>query len=122
MEAEHDGCGPSSHDGSEQAPDSTLGITDSRFTVGQLAMTRGVAHEVSNETVLDVLRRHARGDWGDLDEEDKQANEHAVKNDEGRILSAYWVPSMLTADGQVRLYVITESDRSVTTVLLIDEY
>ena len=63
----------------------------------------------------EFLERHARGDWGDLSEEDKQENELAVEQG-FRILSAYH-----TSKG-CKLWVITESDRSVTTILLPDEY
>jgi hypothetical protein len=61
------------------------------------------------------IRRHATGDWGDLDEDDKAENELSVG--EGfRILSAY------TMERGVKLWVISESDRSVTTILLPSEY
>jgi hypothetical protein len=68
-------------------------------------------HEI---TYFDLLRRHVRGDWGDLDLADKAANETALKHG-GRILSAYD-----TQGG--RLWIITEADRSVTTILLPEEY
>lgn len=64
---------------------------------------------------IELLLRHVNGDWGDLDDEDKKENELSVK--EGfRILSAYEL-----ATG-VKLWVITEWDRSVTTILLPEEY
>ena len=122
MDAEHDGSSPNNESPNSQQRESELGLINSRFVLGQLAMTKGVANEVSSETVLSVLQRHARGDWGDLDDEDKKENENAVRTGEGRILSAYWVQSAVANDGEVRVYVITESDRSVTTVLLTDEY
>jgi len=93
----------------------------SMFQLGHLVMTQGVAHEVSPEHVLEVIRRHAVGDWGDLDEHDKKANEDALRSGD-RLLSAYWVPSCQQDEGEVRVYVITEADRSVTTVLLTNEY
>jgi hypothetical protein len=61
-----------------------------------------------------LLRRHARGDWGDLDPEDRAANNRAV-TDGDRILSSY-----PTAAG--KLWIITEWDRSATTMLLPSEY
>ena len=62
------------------------------------------------------LRRHHCGDWGEeLCEDDKQANESALEHDL-RLLSCYRTPK-----GD-RLYVITEHDRSVTTILLPEEY
>jgi hypothetical protein len=65
--------------------------------------------------VVDVLRRHARGDWGDVPEEDNETNLMALATGE-RLFSAYDV------GGGVRLYVITVADRSVTTVLFPEEY
>ena len=60
------------------------------------------------------IERHHNGDWGDLDEEDKQANEDALVHG-GRIFSSY-----LT--NQRKIYVISEADRSMTTVLFATEY
>ena len=61
------------------------------------------------------LDRHARGDWGEVDAEDKQANQDALLHG-SRLLSAY-----RTSAG-VRIWVITEADRSATTILLPEEY
>ena len=70
--------------------------------------------EAKHEPV-DLLIRHVTGDWGELDEEDKKENELSVK--EGfRILSAYELET------DVKVWVITEWDRSVTTILLPSEY
>ena len=63
---------------------------------------------------MPYLFRHLTGDWGDVDEFDKQQNDLAVK-DGSRILSAYQTPAG-------KLWLITESDRSATTFLLPDEY
>jgi hypothetical protein len=63
---------------------------------------------------LPYYRRHVSGDWGDLGDDDKQLNDQALI-DNGRLLSAYVVA------GQ-KLYVITEHDRSVTTMMLAEEY
>ena len=64
--------------------------------------------------VVGLLHRHRSGDWGDLSEYDARTNDHAVASG-GRVLSAYD-----TAGG--RLWIITEADRSATTVLLPSEY
>ena len=86
-----------------------------RFPLGQTVMTRGVAAQVSEGEVYAALRRHQCGDWGQVCQDDWQENEHAVK--EGfRLLSVY-----TSCDG-VKFWIITEWDRSVTTVLLPDEY
>ena len=61
-----------------------------------------------------TLKRHARGDWGDLCPEDRKENELSLK--EGfRLLSVY-------GTGERRFWIITEADRSVTTVLLPEDY
>jgi hypothetical protein len=62
-----------------------------------------------------LLARHSTGDWGDLEEADKQANEAALQAGD-RILSAY----KLT--GGHKLWIITEADRRATTILLPSEY
>jgi len=87
--------------------------------LGQVVMTRGVAHhcETDPENMLRItvcLRKHASGDWGDLCDDDKEENDRAVI-DGDRILSAYKI------NGR-KIWIITEWDRSVTTVLFPDEY
>lgn len=93
------------------------------FPFGRCVQTSGVAYEssISPEFALNVrkcLNRHLSGDWGDLCEDDKKLNDEAVKN-EDRILSAY---NLNTSDGDNKIYIITEWDRSVTTVLFPSEY
>jgi hypothetical protein len=61
------------------------------------------------------MRRHLTGDWGDLDEDDKRANAHALKSG-ARLFSAYH-----TSSG-TKFYIITEADRSSTCFLLPEEY
>ena len=87
------------------------------FPLGQVVGTPGAleALERANQRPLDVLSRHVIGDWGDLEEEDKSENDFSVKRDL-RILSAYNLPT------GVKVWVITEADRSATTILLPDEY
>jgi hypothetical protein len=88
-----------------------------RFNLGCIVATPGAlrAMEKSGDTPDTFLSRHASGDWGELCDEDKSANEVAIQDNE-RIMSVYSL-----ADGE-KIWVITESDRSVTTVLLPDEY
>lgn len=107
--------GPS-NEKSNRLPPRFLGA---RFELGRVAQTRGVANEVPTIEVLIALARHVRGDWGDMDAEDCQANEDALLHG-GRVLSAYWLS--VDAENQVRVYIITEADRSATTVLLPEEY
>ena len=87
------------------------------FSLGQTLATPGAlrALEQAGQSPLEFLRRHQTGDWGELCDEDKRENEFSLKHG-FRILSAY----RTTAD--VRLWVITEADRSATTILLPEEY
>lgn len=88
------------------------------FSLGQVVITRGIADMVADGRVdiLPLLARHAIGDWGDLDMQDKQLNDDALRLD-GRILSSYRVSPEIG-----KVWIITEWDRSYTTVLLPDEY
>ena len=85
-----------------------------RFLLGQVTITANASMRLSTEEVMTALRRHACGDWGDLCPEDTLANDHAI-HDGGRLFSAY-------GQGEGRFWIITEADRSVTTVLLPDDY
>ena len=85
-----------------------------RFPLGKVFATPGAI--ALGVDLAAYLRRHHCGDWGDaLCEDDKQANVDALEHG-ARLLSCYKTPK-----GD-RLYVITESDRSTTTVLLPEEY
>ena len=93
-----------------------------KFELGTIVMTRAINDEVADcdrmaKVVIDALKRHADGDWGDLYESDKRANDDAVLNGD-RILSAY--KTGRTDDEKI--WIITEHDRSVTTVLFPYEY
>jgi hypothetical protein len=87
------------------------------FSLGQIVATPGAlqALEKAGQLASHFLVRHALGDWGDLCDEDKTANDEALADDL-RILSAYRLE-----DG-TKIWVITECDRSATTVLLPQEY
>jgi hypothetical protein len=86
------------------------------FALGQMVATPGAleAMEKLDISPLALLSRHQRGDWGDLDEEDKATNDDALKAGR-RVLSAYRFE-------KATLWVITEADRSATTILLPEEY
>ena len=88
-----------------------------RFPLGQVVATPGAleAIEAAGQTPIEFIARHHVGDWGDLDEEDKQENELSVEQGY-RILSAY------QTNDHIKIWVITEADRSVTTLLLPAEY
>jgi hypothetical protein len=68
----------------------------------------------AGEHPFDYLARHATGDWGDLCEQDREENELSLEHG-WRIVSSYPV-------GEKSIWVITEADRSVTTILLPEEY
>lgn len=89
--------------------------SEPRVALGRTVITSAANAVLPQEAVLLALARHARGDWGEVCEEDAAANEQALEAG-ARLLSAYDAP-----DG-TRFWVITEWDRSVTTVLLPDDY
>ena len=88
-----------------------------KFQMGSLTAAPGAleALQEAGQSPLEFLRRHAAGDWGDVSAEDKALNDQAIL-DGDRLLSAY-----RTTKG-TKLWIITEADRSVTTILLPDEY
>src|SRR5207253_2033193 len=106
-----------------------------RFPLGQVCATPGAlsalseilfsgepdsaktATERANATlpIVPLIQRHASGDWGDVGAEDWAANEDALRRG-GRLFSVYQVGA------EIRLWIITEADRSATTVVLPEEY
>ena len=87
------------------------------FSLGQIVSTPGALGALAraNQQPHDFLNRHAAGDWGELGDEDEAENKYSLEHGV-RILSSY-----KTAAGE-KLWLITESDRSVTTLLLPEEY
>lgn len=87
-----------------------------RFPLGQIVATPGALELLDRAAVnaSDLLQRHQRGDWGNVPPEDVAENEYAIVNGL-RILSSYPL-------GECRIWIITEADRSVTTLLLPEEY
>lgn len=86
-----------------------------KFALGRIVATRNALDRLAREEIEEALARHHRGDWGELDDEDRAANDAALR-DGSRILSAY------TAGKGEKVWVITEADRSATTVLLPEDY
>jgi hypothetical protein len=88
-----------------------------KFSLGQIVATPGALRvlEESGQTPAFFLERHQKGDWGEVDADDKRANDEALVTGE-RLLSAY-----RTLKGQ-KLWIITEADRSSSCVLLPEEY
>ena len=95
-----------------------------RFRLGEVVVTMAAVIELetaAGQSPADFLVRHVNKDWGDVCAEDAKLNDEAVahegdSNRQGRVLSAY-----RTSTGE-RLWIITEWDRSVTTILLPEEY
>lgn len=92
-----------------------------KFKPGKVQLAQGIVDKIArNEkgfseiSLNTILFKHLVGDWGELSELDKQFNEEALKKD-NRLFSAYIL-------GGIKVYVITESDRACTTVLLAEEY
>lgn len=87
------------------------------FELGQVVATPGALDTLHSlgMTGLEQLRRHHRGDWGDLDAEDIETNNTALKNG-SRLFSSYQV------NQEIKIWIITEADRSVTTFLLPEDY
>ncbi|MDQ2843043.1 MAG: type I restriction endonuclease subunit M [Acidobacteriota bacterium] len=96
---------------------------DPLFSLGQIVATRGVLASCTRSLMTESLFRHQRGDWGVVDPEDRQVNDDAVTSG-GRILSAYAIDPARPSKGfgDNTLWIITEHDRSITTLLLPDEY
>jgi hypothetical protein len=88
------------------------------FPLGEVGATPGALDALKTEGIHSsvLLARHETGDWGDLKRDDWKINDDAVKTG-GRLLSAYTLPQT-----QTQVWVITESDRSATTLLLPSEY
>ncbi len=95
--------------------DSPFGITERLFSLGHVVQTIGSrALEDAGVNQMEYLKRHASGDWGDLDPADKNTNDQAVKHGH-MILSSY------NLKGGGKLWIQTEWDRSVTTLMLPNE-
>lgn len=96
-------------------PINILTINATKFPLGQIVMTANAADQLDSQAVNEALIRHASGDWGEVDEHDRKENELSLR--EGyRLLSVYRSASGL------KFWIITEADRSVTTVLMPEDY
>lgn len=90
--------------------------TAARFPLGDVYATPGVIVQVPDAEARAALKRHAAGDWGDeLCQEDRNANDEALR-DGLRLLSSYKTAA------ETKFWIITEADRSATTLLLPEEY
>lgn len=86
-----------------------------RFATGRVVATPGALEALTRDEIIKALGRHAQGDWGDLTAEDRLENEEALPHG-ARLLSAY------RSSAGTKFWIITEADRSATTVLLPEEY
>lgn len=92
-------------------------LFESRFELGRTVVTAGASQ--LRDDIIPCLHKHHCGVWGDLDSDDKAANEHALTADL-RIVSKY---DLVDAEGETHsIYIITEGDRSLTTIMLTCEY
>lgn len=86
-----------------------------RFSTGKLVFTPGVADQIDVVEIAEAFLRHRQGDWGLVCEEDRLENEFSLEHG-FRLMSVY------ESSEKKRFWIITEADRSVTTVLLPEEY
>jgi hypothetical protein len=84
-----------------------------KFRLGRLVTTAHAQEALRNEDILAGIGRHQAGDWGEVDQDDRCANDRALV-ERNRIVSAY-------RSNGVRFWIITEPDRSSTTVLLPED-
>ena len=94
---------------------STPQVPIALFRLGRIVATPNALAQLTQEDILHAIQRHQAGDWGEVDEHDQQANDHAL-TDGGRLFSVY-----CSASG-IKFWVITESDRSATTLLMPEDY
>lgn len=90
-------------------------MTTQQLSLGELLITRGAKAKVHIPDAMEALIRHKNGDYGEISEEDKEANLEALAAGD-RILSAY------TDRNGVKFWIITEADRYATTILLPEDY
>lgn len=96
-----------------------IGFDDAKFTLGQLVATPPALDALAKaeQSIAQFVERHLRGDWGQLTTDDWKLNDLALNKEKpSRILSAYELKT------GVKIWIITEWDRSVTTVLLPEDY
>ncbi|MCC7026723.1 MAG: hypothetical protein IT265_07185 [Saprospiraceae bacterium] len=100
-------------------------MNQSKFSLGQTVMSRSIADLVGvsdkfSSFVFKCLFRHKACNWGDLDPEDQEANNLALEYG-SRILSSYKIPFSF-GYSESKVWIITEADRSVTTILFPSDY
>ena len=104
--------------GSIDSDKGTAGVK-MKFPLGRIVWTRGVNNRIAVDTpfakfVMESLKRHSNGDWGELPDEDKRENDFSLDK-QLRLFSAY-------RQNDWKIWIITEADRTVTTILFPEEY
>jgi len=89
-------------------------LTTSIFPLGHIVSTSNALTILSHQEIAKGLERHAKGDWGDVSSESAEQNSEALANGD-RVMSVY-------GKGRKRFWIITEADRSVTTILMPEDY
>lgn len=97
-----------------------------KFLLGNIVTTSGVSDKIKSDNKFSnfchqSLIRHSNCDWGDLEEEDLDCNDEALEQND-RLLSSYNLPPDLSNIDNENIFIITEYDRSVTTILFPSEY
>ena len=90
-------------------------IPIAKFRLGRIVATPNALNSITNEDILKGIQRHQAGDWGDVEAEDRKANDQALVHGT-RLLSVY-----LAVNG-TKFWIITEADRSASTILLPEDY
>ena len=94
---------------------SATAVSAAKFPLGQTVATPNALSMLTPDDILHALARHQSGDWGDMCEEDR--NENNLSLEKGfRLFSVYH------AKNGVKFWIITEADRSVTTILMPEDY
>jgi hypothetical protein len=89
--------------------------------LGRVVATAAVAAAIPHPQITALLDRHATGDWGDISEDDKAANDEAARSGDGRLFSSYLTPE------HGKVWIITDDIRGegegpITTVMVPDDY
>ena len=99
-------------------------MKDKKFSLGEVVTTATISVRLNNLNFLkfmhNSLNRHQLTDWGELEQEDKEANDFALENAD-RLFSSYLIPKDTGMEEQ-KIWIITEHDRSYTTILFPSDY
>ena len=90
-------------------------MSEPKFPFGRIVTTSNALNSLTYDDILAGLLRHVTGDWGDVSKDDRKENDRALEKG-SRLLSAY------QAGNGVKFWIITEANRSATTVLLHEDY